>query len=204
MRPLPRAGEVEGRNNIRRDSKSRAPRNIGRQATVKVPGTLAAATHEAHWTIDSDNDDLGVADPRAGRGQAEAVHLVEHMTQALDAARASGLEVFVVPHRRYQPGDWEGAQFLPYRQTLPAITKAQLFARGSWGGEFRAEFKPKPADVVASEHWVSSGFANPDLDMLLKQHGVDHSVLMGMRANSLHRVHTQRRRGTWLPHDGHQ
>jgi nicotinamidase-related amidase len=39
-------------------------------------------------------------------------------------------------------------------------------------------------DLVASEHWISSGFANTDLDMQLKQHGVDHMVLMGMRANT--------------------
>jgi len=115
---------------------------------------------------------------------ATSQHLIEHMQQALSAARAASVKVIIVPHRRYRPGDWEGARFLPYRQTLQGIERGQLFAFGSWGGEFRTEFAPKPGDVVASEHWISSGFANTDLDMQLKQHGIDHIVLIGMRANT--------------------
>lgn len=68
--------------------------------------------------------------------------------------------------------------------TLAGILRTQLFARGTWGGESRTEFQPKPGDVVASEHWISSGFANSDLDMQLNQRGIDHIVLMGMRANT--------------------
>jgi hypothetical protein len=33
------------------------------------------------------------------------------------------------------------------------------------GGEIRAEFAPKPGEIVAAEHWCSSGFANTDLDL---------------------------------------
>lgn len=33
------------------------------------------------------------------------------------------------------------------------------------------------------EHWSASGFANTDLDFLLKQHHVSRIVLIGMRAN---------------------
>ena len=32
------------------------------------------------------------------------------------------------------------------------------------GSEVRREFAPQAGDVVASEHWGSSGFANTDLD----------------------------------------
>ena len=39
-------------------------------------------------------------------------------------------------------------------------------------------------DIEARQHWQSSGFANTDLDFLLKQHGIDHVVLAGMRANT--------------------
>ena len=38
------------------------------------------------------------------------------------------------------------------------------------------------------QFWIfktqSSGFANTDLDFLLKQHGIDHVILAGMRANT--------------------
>jgi nicotinamidase-related amidase len=118
------------------------------------------------------------------RETATSQHLIEHMQQALSASRAAGIKVVIVPHRRYRPGDWEGSKYLPYRGTLEGIQRGQLFALGTWGGEFRKEFTPQSGDVIASEHWISSGFANTDLDMQLKQHGIDHIVLVGMRANT--------------------
>jgi nicotinamidase-related amidase len=43
----------------------------------------------------------------------------------------------------------------------------------SEGGQgSRPEFEPKPGEVVATEHWCSSGFANTDLDLQLKKHGI--------------------------------
>jgi len=154
------------------------------EAPTPLPRYPLAST--ALLIVDPYNDFLsegGKAWP-ATKPTATTQGLLEHMQQALSAARAANLKVFIVPHRRYRPGDWEGDRFLPYRQTLQGMQKSQLFAFGSWGGEFRSEFAPKPGDVVASEHWISSGFANTDLDMQLKQHGIDHIVLMGMRANT--------------------
>jgi len=37
---------------------------------------------------------------------------------------------------------------------------------------------------VVHEHWGSSGFANTDLDFLLKQHGISHVILVGLLANT--------------------
>lgn len=42
----------------------------------------------------------------------------------------------------------------------------------------------EPGDVVALEHWGSSGFANTDLDLQLEQHGIRRIVLIGMIANT--------------------
>src|SRR5215467_13790691 len=67
--------------------------------------------------VDPYNDFLsegGKAWP-ATKPTATTQGLLEHMQQALSAARAANLKVFIVPHRRYQPGDWESARFLPYR-----------------------------------------------------------------------------------------
>ena len=49
---------------------------------------------------------------------------------------------------------------------------------------FHDDFRPQPGDVVAHEHWGSSGFANTDLDPQLKQHGIRHIILIGMIANT--------------------
>ncbi|WP_406466857.1 isochorismatase family cysteine hydrolase [Streptomyces hirsutus] len=46
------------------------------------------------------------------------------------------------------------------------------------------DFQPRPGEIVVQEHWGSSGFANTDLDMQLKQHGVTHVILVGVLANT--------------------
>ena len=60
----------------------------------------------------------------------------------------------------------------------------QTFEYGAWGGKFRAEFAPQPGDIVAQEHWCSSGFANTDLDMQLKRHGIQRLIVAGLIAHS--------------------
>jgi ureidoacrylate peracid hydrolase len=58
------------------------------------------------------------------------------------------------------------------------------FEYGTWGGEIRSEFKPQPGDIVALEHWGSSGFANTDLDLQLKKHGIHQLIVMGLIAHT--------------------
>jgi nicotinamidase-related amidase len=53
-----------------------------------------------------------------------------------------------------------------------------------YSGEIHADFLPQPGETVALEHWCSSGFANTDLDLLLKRHGVHKLVVIGLRANT--------------------
>ena len=55
---------------------------------------------------------------------------------------------------------------------------------GSWGGEVRSEFAPKAGEIVAMEHWCSSGFANTDLDLLLKKHGIHRLIVIGLIAHT--------------------
>jgi ureidoacrylate peracid hydrolase len=42
----------------------------------------------------------------------------------------------------------------------------------------------RPGDIVAQEHWCSSGFANTDLDLLLKRHGIQQLIMMGLIAHT--------------------
>src|SRR5262249_46760791 len=113
---------------------------------------------------------------------AEANHCVEHMLEILQAARKAGLRVFYALHRRYRPGDYESWKYIAPIQKSAWTSKA--FEYRTWGGEIRREFEPQPGDVVASEHWCSSGFANTDLDLLLKRHGVHRLMVVGMIAHT--------------------
>ena len=42
----------------------------------------------------------------------------------------------------------------------------------------------KPGEIVALEHWCSSGFANTDLDLQLKKHGIHQLIVMGLIAHT--------------------
>lgn len=113
---------------------------------------------------------------------AEAVQLIDHLDQVVTAARAHGLRIFVVPHHRATPGDYVGWKFPNPDQV--AGNHLQLFAKGSWGGEWHPAFVPKPEDLIAQEHWSQNGFAGTDLNRLLRQHGVERVVLIGLLANT--------------------
>jgi|SRR5262245_33717158 len=39
-------------------------------------------------------------------------------------------------------------------------------------------------DSVAQEHWCSSGFANTDLDLQLKKHGLHQLIVIGLLAHT--------------------
>ena len=134
--------------------------------------------------IDPYNDfisDGGKIWPRVS-AVAEANHCVQHMLEVLQAARKAGVRVFYALHRRYRPGDYESWNYIAPVQKAALTSKA--FEYGTWGSEIRREFEPQPGDVVASEHWCSSGFANTDLDLLLKRHGVHQLIVAGMIAHT--------------------
>jgi ureidoacrylate peracid hydrolase len=105
------------------------------------------------------------------------------MRQVLAAARANGVQVFIAPHHRWRESDPYG-----HWKTMPPIgasaAAGRIFADGTWGGSFHPDFEPRPGEVVAQEHWLSSGFANTDLDLQLKKHGLRSVIVIGMRANT--------------------
>jgi nicotinamidase-related amidase len=113
---------------------------------------------------------------------AEKAGTLPNMQRLLAAARTARLQVVFVPHHRSEPTDFVGWKHpTPYQLTG---AKAQVFAKGTWGGEFYEGFEAKPGDVVAKEHWASNGFANTDLDHQLRQHGIEQIVVAGMIANT--------------------
>jgi len=116
------------------------------------------------------------------KGVAEANDCVPHMLQVLNAARKAELRVFYALHRRYRPDDYETWKYIAPVQK--AAWSRKSFEYGTWGGEIRSEFKPQPGDIVALEHWGSSGFANTDLDLQLKKHGTHQLIVIGLIAHT--------------------
>ncbi len=111
----------------------------------------------------------------------ESVGTIGNMQKIVLAFRSAGLPIFYVPHHRALPTDFSGwRNVTPYQQ---GAHHAQVFAVGTWGGEWHPDFVPQPQDIMIKEHW-SSGFAGTDLDTQLTQHGIERVVLVGMLANT--------------------
>lgn len=116
------------------------------------------------------------------RQVAEANRCVPNMLDLLNAARSAGIRIFYALHRRYRPGDYETWKYIsPIQQ---AACARRTFEFGTWGGEIRSEFAPRPGEILTLEHWCSSGFANTDLDLQLKRHGVHQLIVAGLLANT--------------------
>jgi nicotinamidase-related amidase len=134
--------------------------------------------------IDPYNDFLsegGKLWPRV-KAIAEEVRLLKHLREIVSAARTAAFKIIFVPHHRWQAGGYVSFDNpSPYQL---GSAKAQVFAKDSWGGTFHDDFQPQAREIVALEHWGSSGFANTDLDLQLKQHSIRRIVLIGMIANT--------------------
>lgn len=149
---------------------------------------MDTVTYDPHKTallfVDPYNDFLsegGKVWPRI-QAVAESVGLLDNLRSLQAAARTAGVQKVIVPHRRWQPGDYEC--WCHPNPTQRSLMTRQTFAKGSWGGEWHPDFAPQSGDVVAAEHWAQSGFANTDLDVLLRQHGITHVIVVGLLANT--------------------
>ena len=149
---------------------------------------MAKVTYEKEITallvIDPYNDFISEGGKIWGRikNVAEANHCVPNMLQVLSAARKAELRVFYALHHRYRPGDYETWKYVAPIQR--AGWSSKVFENGTWGGEIRREFEPQPGDIVALEHWCSSGFAGTDLDLQLKKHGIHKLIVIGLIAHT--------------------
>ena len=115
---------------------------------------------------------------------ADASGMYDNLRKIIPAARAAGIQVVIVPHHRSDAHshDYDGWKHVNMFQEKNKGMKA--FEAGTWGGEFNEEFGPKKGDIVIKEHWAQSGFANTDLDVQLRQRGIESIVLVGLIANS--------------------
>jgi len=113
---------------------------------------------------------------------AETVKLLPHLHALVEAARRIGIAVFYVPHRRWREGNYDGWRYPCPWQIL--TDRGAIFAEGTWGGDWHPDLAPQPGDVVIEQHWCQNGFAGTDLDLQLKQRGIEKIIVVGTAANT--------------------
>jgi nicotinamidase-related amidase len=108
--------------------------------------------------------------------------LLDNLRATVAAVRKANMQVFYVPHRRWEPGDYDNWAHPNPTQRL--VQQRHTFEKGTWGGEWHPDFLPQSGDIMIKEHWAQSGFANTDLDFQLKQQGITHVIVIGLLANT--------------------
>jgi nicotinamidase-related amidase len=111
---------------------------------------------------------------------AESVDLHQHVRELVADVPAAGIRFTIAQHHRWRPGEFEG--WLHPGRTVRTISDGRCSRPAPGAATGTPDATPREGDIVASEHWVESGFANTDLDMHLRQHGIEHIILAGLTA----------------------
>ncbi|KAK4549677.1 hypothetical protein LTR36_004978 [Oleoguttula mirabilis] len=119
-------------------------------------------------------------------------HTIEHIQQALEAARSAKFPVYYSLHQQYHDGKYTG--FEHWNPMLQSVEAARSFEEGSFGAQIYQGLEPdaKNGDTVISKHWnqrpvasqAGPSFNNTDLDWLLRQKDITHLVFAGLVANT--------------------
>lgn len=109
-------------------------------------------------------------------------NLVATLRHLISSARAKGIRIIYAPHHHTEKNDYQDWKFLAPSHAGNRATLS--FEKNSWGAEFHQELQPASGDIIALNHWTASGFANTDLDFILKTRGITHVAIAGMRANT--------------------
>jgi len=116
------------------------------------------------------------------REVANEVRLIDNIKFALGEARRRHIPVVYAPHSRYRRRTLAATRWPNPSQYLARLTR--FFADGRRGGRFRADLAPQPGEFVASEHPVSSGFTDTNLDAHLRSIGATHLIMCGLLTNT--------------------
>jgi nicotinamidase-related amidase len=156
-------------------------------ALAQVPAKTVGRYDKANTAlllVDPYNDFLSEGGQNWARLKdiANEIGLLDNLRAIRDASRRAGIRIFIVPHHR-----WEAGDFVSWDHPSPSQVNQMnrhYFAKGEWGGDWHPDFAPQEGGIVIKEHWGQSGFANTDLDQQLKQHGINHVIIVGMLANT--------------------
>ena len=112
----------------------------------------------------------------------EGIGLIKNLRALITAGRKKQIQIIYAPHHHTKKDDYLNWKFLA--PSHAGSKKTMLFEKNSWGAEFHPELQAAEGDLIAQNHWTGSGFANTDLDFLLRMHGIEYIILAGMRANT--------------------
>jgi biuret amidohydrolase len=121
--------------------------------------------------VDMQNDFVANGAPLQSK-QANA--LVDELAQVLDFCREHGIRVIYTAHVHREDGSDMGL----YDDLYPPIEQRAALVAESTGVEIFPALAPKPGEHVIHKHRYSGFFAT-DLDLILREWGIDSVVISG-------------------------
>src|SRR5260370_16862146 len=148
-----------------------------------MPNLIYKASRAGLLLVDPYNDFLSEGGKVWDRVKEVAgeVNLLNNLRAILAAARQANIRVFVVPHRRWEPGDYEDWDHP--NPTQLAIMKRQSFARGTWGADWHPDFFPQPGYIILKEHSAQPRFSTTTLSFPLIQQRITHVITATLLTN---------------------
>lgn len=107
----------------------------------------------------------------------ERIGTFENLKHLLAGTRELGIPVFFAP-MAYTEDDytsWKHISGIHHE-----MFSNRLFEAGSWGADFHPELSPVGAEIVIEPHKNIDVLANTDLEVQLRQHGVEYIAIAGM------------------------
>jgi ureidoacrylate peracid hydrolase len=121
--------------------------------------------------VDMQNDFVANGAPLQSK-QANA--LVDELARVLDFCREHGIRVIYTAHVHREDGSDMGL----YDDLYPPIEQRAALVADSTGAEIFPALAPKPGEHVIRKHRYSGFFAT-DLDLILREWGIDSVVITG-------------------------
>ena len=105
------------------------------------------------------------------------INVLENLVRLLAGMRERQMPIFFCP-MSYTEEDFTTWKHLS--GIHQEMYEKRMFEAGSWGADFHPRLAPRPGEITIAPHKNIDVIANTDLDIQLRQHGVEYVAIGGM------------------------
>ena len=115
-------------------------------------------------------------------------HMVEHLTQLIDAAEKNKMFVFYSPHMytKNDIKDWRSLNGID-----KIMFEQKMFIEGTNGHDYLPALRPSKNTIILSPHKGLSNFWSGDIAIQMRQRGIKTIIIAGMAANMCVDAHSR-------------
>ncbi|OWA13200.1 isochorismatase [Streptomyces sp. CS113] len=111
------------------------------------------------------------------QAEFDRIGTIHNLKRLLAGARGLGLPVF------FAPMSYTEEDYTTWKRPAgihKVMFENRMFEAGSWGAQFHPDLSPARGEIVIAPHKNIDVLATTDLDVQLRQHGVEYIAIAGM------------------------